>query len=186
MCSEVYKVMKSLNINRMPTTRECDLVTGDAGLSNAIAKRGGFKWLAQYLKLKQSECETRLGRNVETYIKDFLISQGYEVEQMGIRHPYDLLVNNTTKIDVKASNKYHSDKNWTSYSFNLEKRNPTCDIYIIVCIDDDKSYEKILVIPSKFLNQTQLCISGSDSKYDIYKERWDYIEQYNKFYKSVI
>ncbi|WP_252233748.1 hypothetical protein [Clostridium sp. ZS1] len=101
---------------------------------------------------------------------------------MTTKHPYDLLVNDNVKIDVKSSNKYLSSAGWNSYSFNLEKFNPTCDIYIIYCIQD----EKLLIIPSKFLKQTQLCITDKTSKYDIYKDRWDYIEQYNSFYKTVI
>lgn len=186
MINEVYSVMNALNIKRMPSAKECDLVTGNTGLSNVIAKRGGFEWLSHYLKLDQSKCETRLGRQVEKHIKMILEQQGYKVEQMSVKHPYDLAVNDVVKIDVKAANKYHSKNSWTSYSFNLEKSNPTCDIYVFVCIGDDKYYERILVIPSKFLNQTQLCISGSVSKYDTFKDRWDYIEQYNKFYKSII
>lgn len=186
MIDEVYKVMKALNIKRLPTAKECKLVTGNYSLSNTIVRRGGFNWLAGYLKLDQSKCETRLGRQVEKHIKMMLEQQGYKIEQMSIKHPYDLIVNDVVKIDIKAANKYHSKESWTSYSFNLEKSNPTCDIYVIVCIDDDKKYERILVIPSKFLNQTQLCISGSASKYDIYKDRWDYIDQYNSFYESVV
>lgn len=186
ICNEIYRVMNTLNIKRMPSAPECNLVTGNAALSSVITKRGGFNWLAKHLNLEQSECETRLGRNTEKVIKEMIEELGYKVEHMSIKHPYDLLVNENIKIDVKASNKYFSKDNWTSYSFHLEKSNPTCDIYIIVCIDKDKNFERILVIPSKFLTQTQLCISGSKSKYDIYKDRWDYIDTYNSFYKSVI
>jgi hypothetical protein len=40
-----------------------------------------------------------------------------------------------------------------------------------------------LIIPSKFLRQTQLCITDKESKYDVFKDRWEYVEVYNKFYK---
>lgn len=186
ICNEIYKVMNTLNIKRMPSAPECNLVTGNAALSSVITKRGGFDWIAKHLRLEQSECETRLGRNTEKIIKEMIEKLGYTVEQMSIKHPYDLLVNGNVKIDVKASNKYLSKDKWTSYSFNLEKASPTCDIYIIVCINKDKSYERILVIPSKFLKQTQLCISGEKSKYDVYKDQWSYIDQYDKFYKNII
>jgi len=186
MKNEVYKVMKCLNIDRMPSSVECNRVTGNTRLSNVINRRGGFDWLANHLGLKQSKCETRLGRNTEIKVKEILEEKGYEVKQMGIKHPYDLLVNGNIKIDVKASHKYQSEEGWSSYSFNLEKENPTCDIYIAVCINEKNDFERILVIPSKFLNQTQLCITGAKSKYDIYKDRWDYIEQYNEFYSNII
>ncbi len=183
--SEIYKVMKCLNIDRMPSSVECNRVTGNSRLTSIIGHRGGFNWMAKHLGLSQSKCETRLGRNTEVKIKEILENKGYEAKQMVIKHPYDLLINNNIKVDVKASHKYQSKDGWTSYSFNLEKSNPTCDIYIVVCIDDDDNFERILVIPSKFLKQTQLCITGGKSKYDIYKDRWNYIEQYDKFYQSV-
>lgn len=183
--SEIYKVMRCLEIDRMPSSVECNRVTGNSRLSSIIGHRGGFNWMAKHLGLSQSKCETRLGRNTEVKIKKFLESKGYDVKQMTIKHPYDLLINRNVKIDVKSSRQYQSASGWTSYSFNLEKSNPTCDIYIFVCINDKNEFERILVVPSKFLHQTQLCITGGKSKYDIYKERWDYIDQYDKFYKSV-
>lgn len=179
ICDEVYKVMKSLNIDRMPSAPECKLVTGSSALNSVIVKRGGFKWLANNMGLKQSDCETRLGSNGELTIKKILESLGYRVEKMSIKHPYDLLVNENIKIDVKTARKYNSDKGWSSYSFNLEKSNPTCDIYVFICVED----EKYLIIPSKFLRQTQLCITDKESKYDVFKDKWEYVEVYNKFYK---
>ena len=100
---------------------------------------------------------------------------------MSIKHPYDLLVDKNIKFDVKAANKYVNGEGHSYYSFNLEKRNPTCDIYILLCIDT----ERIFIIPSKFLHQTQISMSDN-SKYSIYENRWDYIEQYSNFYKTVI
>lgn len=183
--SEVYKVMRSLNISRMPTSVECNKVTGNTRLSNAINRRGGFNWLANNMGLSQSKCETRLGRSTELKVKNLLEERGYTVKQMSIKHPYDLLVNHNVKIDVKSSHKYQNKDGWSSYSFNLEKSNPTCDIYIVVCIDENNDFERILIIPSKFLKQTQLCITSGKSKYDIYKDRWDYIEQFDRFYKNI-
>ncbi|RKI45785.1 hypothetical protein D7V67_15595 [Clostridium paraputrificum] len=179
MVSEVYKVMDSLNIKRMPTKSECDLVTGDYGLSNVIRRRGGFNWLAHHLGLDQKDSETKFGLSGELKIKELLENKGYKVEKMSVKHPYDLLVNENIKIDVKTANKYTSPKGLSSYSFNLEKKNPTCDIYVFICKDDNK----ILVIPSKFLRQTQLCITDKKSKYDGFKDKWEYVEVYNKFYK---
>jgi hypothetical protein len=126
--------MKALNIKRMPSKSECDLVTGNTSLSNVIAKRGGFEWLAKHMNLKQSDCKTRLGLKGEMQVKKLLEDMGYTVEKMSVKHPYDLLVNGNIKIDVKIANLYSSDKNWTSYSFNLEKSNPTCDIYVFICM----------------------------------------------------
>ena len=174
--------MTLLNIDRMPSSVEIRKVTNSTSLCNAINKRGGFNHWANIMTLGQSECETRVGLSGELKVKDKLEELGYKVEKMSIKHPYDLLVNGNIKIDVKTARKYNSGKEWSSYSFNLEKYNPTCDIYVFICVED----EKYLIIPSKFLKQTQLCITDKKSKYDIYKDRWDYIDKFDSFYKSVI
>lgn len=178
---KINDVKLALGIERMPTSVEIIKVMNDSSLTNAIRRHGGYKYWANKLNLKQSKCETRTGLKEELNIKELLERKGYKVEKMSSRHPYDLLVNNNIKIDVKASNKYKSDKGWSSYSFNLEKNNPACDIYIIRCIQDDKT----LVIPSKYLRQSQLCITDKESKYDIYKDKWDYLDKFDKFYKSI-
>ena len=180
--SEILKVMTLLNIDRIPSSVEIRKVTNSTSLCNAINKRGGFNHWANIMTLGQSECETRVGLSGELKVKDKLEELGYKVEKMSIKHPYDLLVNGNIKIDVKTARKYNSGKEWSSYSFNLEKYNPTCDIYVFICVED----EKYLIIPSKFLKQTQLCITDKKSKYDIYKDRWDYIDKFDSFYKSVI
>jgi hypothetical protein len=185
--TEIKNVMKALNINRMPSSVEIERIAQNNKLTNAIARHGGFNFWSEKLNLKQSKCETRLGQFGEYYIKELLESKGYIVEKMGIKHPYDLLVNENVKIDVKTSKIYKpTNESWSSYSFNLEKEKPTCDIYVFTCLANEKEVNKILVIPSKFLHQTQLCISTGKTKYDMYKNRWDYIEQYDKFYKTVI
>lgn len=182
ICNEVYRVMESLGIDRMPSANECRLVTGSWALSNAITRRGGFEWLSKHMGLSRKECQSKLGLHGELKIKSILEEMGYKVEKMKGSHPYDLLINENVKVDVKTSKLYKSGKGWNSYSFNLEKANPTCDIYVFVCIED----EKYLIIPSKFLKQTQLCITDKESKYEIYRDRWDYIDKFDNFYKSVI
>ena len=179
--AELMNVINALNINRMPSSSEIKLVMKDYSLVNAIRRHGGSTWWSYHLDIPQRECETRTGYAGEIKIKALLESKGYEVKKMSVKHPYDLLVNDNIKIDVKSAHKYNSNKGWSSYSFNLEKSNPTCDIYVIWCMDDDK----VLVIPSKFLKQNQLCITDKGSKYDVYKNRWDYISQYNDFYDNL-
>lgn len=177
--SEIYKVMNALEIDRMPTSVEMKMVTKDSKLINAIRRNGGYLIWATMLGLSQNPGTTRTGMYGEEMIKGILEDKNYKVEKMSVKHPYDLLVNGNIKIDVKTANKYISPKGWSSYSFNLEKSNPTCDIYVFICKDDNK----ILVIPSKFLKQTQLCITDKKSKYDAFKDNWEYVEVYNKFYK---
>ncbi len=179
---EILKVKDSIGIDRMPSSNEIISVTNSNGLNNAIARHGGYLYWANKLGLSQSRCETRTGFIGELTIKEILENKGYEVKKMPCKHPYDLLVNGNIKIDVKAANVYNSPEGWSSYSFRIAKDNPTCDIYVLICNDS----KKIMVIPSKFLKQTNVCITAQSSKYDSFVDRWDYIKQYDNFYKNVI
>lgn len=178
---EILEVMAALNIDRMPTSVEIKKVTKNSCLINAIRRHGGFLYWSLDIGVKQSKCTTRIGLEGELKIKELLENKGYKVEKMSVKHPYDLLVNDDVKIDVKFSNKYKG-KFGEYFTFNLEKSNPTCDLYIFIC--SEESYEKILIIPSKLLHQTQISVSDN-SKYNIYENRWDYIEQFDRFYKNI-
>ena len=178
---ELIKVINALDINRMPTSNEIKLVTKNSKLTNAIKRHGGYLYWANEMGLSQAPGTTRLGMYGEEKIKEILELKGYKVEKMSVKHPYDLLVNSNIKIDVKTARLYTSEHGNSYYTFNLEKKDPTCDIYIFYCVE----IEKILIIPSKFLRQTQLCISES-SKYNRYTNRWDYLKIYDNFYKEVV
>lgn len=178
----IKEVMGKLNIITMPTSVDINKANGNSALSNAIARHGGFEGWANKLGLEQSNCETRLGLKGEYFIKETLESKGYEVEKMSVKHPYDLLVNNCIKVDVKTAKKYISMCNSEYYTFNLEKKNPTCDIYILVCLNNNEDVTEIYIIPSIKLNQTQIAI-GKETKYACYKDKWEYVDTFSEFYK---
>ncbi|GAA0115256.1 hypothetical protein [Clostridium senegalense] len=181
---EIFKVMEFLNIETMPSNSELIKVTKNYSLSNKIARSGGFKFWAKKLGLELKESDSKFGWKGEKIIFDLLTKKQYKVERMSVRYPFDLLVNENIKIDVKTANR-HSPSNAKYYfhTFNLEKKNPTCDIYVCLAFNNE-NLEKLLIIPSKFLRKTQLSI-GKESQYDKYINRWDYIEEYDKFYKSI-
>lgn len=115
---EVLSVMKTLNISRFPTKSECNSVTESTDLSNVISKRFGWYKLAEMMGLSIRECETTTGKEFEEVAKNILSENGFVVERMVQNHPFDLLVNETVKIDVKASNLYNG-ANGDYYSFSL-------------------------------------------------------------------
>ena len=182
--SEILEITKALNLNRMPSNQEIKNIMGDTSLTNAIRRHGGYYEWANKLELDMKNCETKFGKRYERVVKEILETKGYEVEQMSIKHPYDLLVNKSIKIDVKAARRYYYTDNSYFYTFNLEKKNATCDIYVCLTVNEEV-IEKTLVIPSKFLNKTQLTL-GINSIYDKYINKWDYIKQFNDFYKSIV
>ena len=85
------------------------------------------------------------------------------------------------------SSKNHS-KNGQSpyYSFNLEKSNPTCDRFVVFCLNKDKSIHKTYIIPSSVLyGKTQLSLGVNSSIYDKFLDKWQIFNDYNTFYNSI-
>lgn len=107
-------------------------------------------------------------------------------KDMGLAQKYDLLVNSEIKIDVKASTAYET-RGYKCNAFGIHKENPTCDIYILYALDfTGEIIERIFVIPSKFMHcKSNITIGEYSEKYDKYINRWDFLEQYDKFYKSI-
>lgn len=179
---EILRVREALNLDRMPTNSEVKSVAGN-GLACKISKSGGYKYWADKLNLKMKKSETSLGKKYEEYVAGLLKRKGYEVEQMSMKHPYDLLVNMNIKVDVKISNLYRGAKG-EFHTFNLEKHNHNCDLFICVCVTD-KEIVKTLVVPSKFLMKINQLSVGAVSVYDVFKDRFDYIEKYDVFYNQL-
>ena len=63
-------------------------------------------------------------------------------------YPYDILVNRNVKVDVKASRLFNNYGNSKYYTFNLEKKDQTCDIFVFYCINQNDEIERTFVIPS--------------------------------------
>lgn len=177
-------VMDKVGITTMPTQSMTTEVFGNTSLNDAISRSGGFIFWANKLGLEHMGTETILGRNFEIYCNMFIQDKfDVNVEEMPPRYPYDLLVGNNIKVDVKVSKMYNNTIKM--YTFNLEKRFPTCDIFVAYCIDDNKNIVKTYVIPSAILSGiTQLSVGIDKSKYDIYLDKWDIVDKYAKFYAS--
>ena len=179
---EIANVMKMLDIDRMPSFEEIKHATNSCALTNAISKRGGIYHFSEEMGVLAGKSETGLGRKYELYAKDIIESMGHSVIKMTTRFPYDLLVENGVKVDVKVSHLYKG-KQGDFYTFNLEKPFATCDIYVLFCVG---TTEQIYVVPSaKVIANTQISIGQYKSKYDIYKDRWDLLDDYVGFFRKV-
>ena len=99
----VLEVKTALNLDRMPSQRECEDYFHDSALSNAVHRRGGWYQLAADLGLPLKESETYFGKTYEANVADLLRGMGFEVRRMSQNFPYDLLVDDCVKVDVKAS-----------------------------------------------------------------------------------
>ena len=182
---EIWKVVNELQLDHFPTHTEIMQALGNKGLAAKISKYKGTVYWAEKLGLTLKYSETSFGNKYEIEaINDIFENTGLHSVQTSSRHPYDLLVDNSVKIDVKAAKEFINNCNARAFSFNLEKREPTCDIFILYCLNDDETYNKVLIIPScTLLGQTQVGV-GKSSKWDFYVEKWNFITEYSRFFDS--
>lgn len=181
---KILEVKNGLGIDRMPSMKETEQFYNNSCLTSAISHRRGWRRYAEELGLEIKKSETEFGKTNESFINDLLKHKGYSTQRMPQNHPYDILVNNNIKVDVKASRLYRG-KNGSFYSFNLEKEYPTCDVFVLVAIDDYDN-KKMYVLPSAIVSgQNQISVGSKNSKYNIYIDRWDYIDSFDRFYKKL-
>lgn len=155
-------------------------------LLNLIRRNGGYQYWANKLNLDTKDCETKLAIKYENLVIDLFKEKGFKVENMTIKHPYDLLVNDVTKVDVKVAHIfYDKNKNTKFYKYGIHKKYHTSDFYVLIALTEEESILKTLIIPSHIIKSNVLSI-GIKSKYDKYKDRWDLIEKHSVFMKSLI
>ena len=171
----------------MPSCQEMTAFYGNSALEHAVLRYGSIESFAKELNLQVRESETYFGKKYEklcsSQIFDLL---GLESELTNAKYAYDILVENAVKIDVKAGRKYISKPNTSWYTFNLEKKMQTCDIFVCYCVDDNGETEKVLIIPAIVTSgKSQLSI-GKNSKYNKYIDNWELIRNYYNFMLSTI
>lgn len=170
-------------LKRMPVSSEV-LEYGGHPLHNGITRKGGYRYFADKLGLPIKESETSKGNDWEYKVKAILEEKGHKVDKMSTGHPYDLMINDVVKVDVKVAGHISDCRGSKSHTFGLNKREASCDIYICVCLNEEDEVDRLLIIPSHHVKIVTLCI-GEISKYNIYNERFDYISQYVDFFKSI-
>lgn len=180
----IKDVIKIAKLDNFPTHKQMNEATGSMALSNAVSKHGGTRYWADRLGLDTKPCESKLGEEYEVKCMEHIKHLGYRCEKTPHRHPYDILVENNVKVDVKCGNLYHGASG-DFYTFNLEKSMPTCDIFVCYCLQNER-VEKVFVIPSTELSgNTQLSIGKVKSKYDLYRDAWGVIRSYDEFFKGL-
>jgi len=181
----IFKTMKLFNIDHMPSSSQIVKSFENNSLHCAICKSLGYDGWAEKLNLKLNISETNFGNKYEDICTNFLINKGYSAIKMSNGYSFDILINNNIKIDVKSGCAYFL-RGSRVHTFATNKKFPTCDIYILYALNEnDTEIERTFVIPSIFANVISICM-GKKSKYNKFIDRWDYINQYDKFYESVI
>ena len=178
-------IIAKFNLKTFPSATQLKNLNGNWALSNAICKNGGVRYWAEKTNLPLRKCETFFGEEYEKECFDKLVSLGYEVEHMSTGYPYDLTANKHIKIDVKVGRLYTGTRVGSFYTFNLEKKNPTCDVFVCYCLNKQYEIEKVYIIPSKIMHgKKQLSVGQIESMYDTYKDNWNILKTYDEFYKQ--
>lgn len=182
--TSIQDVMKKLKLARMPSSTEITELNGNNILHNNIVRSYGYREWAVKLNLELKDSETQLGNDYESNIVDLLRKKGYQINKMTTNHPFDLLINNSVKVDVKVAKPHMLRGESRVHAFATNKRFGSCDLYIAVALSEQEEIEKILIIPSHRLQIVTLCI-GKNSKYDVYKNRFDLIDKYSQFFEAI-
>ena len=83
---------------------------------------------------------------------------------MSQNFPYDLLVNDCLKVDVKSSHLYEG-KEGNFYTYRTGKKFATCDVYILVALDANDEIARTYILPSSIvMNNIQISIGEHSSK----------------------
>lgn len=176
-------------MDKFPTHSEMIEYYGNKSLTNKISKSGGTKYWAELLGYGVKDCESEFGDYFERYaIQDIFDNTKLKSFKNKVGYPYDVTTNKHIKVDVKSSTIIENNNGYKHHSFNLEKKQPTCDIYILYCVDDENKVYKTYVIPSCHVyGQTQIGISAfGNSKWDKYRNKWDIFTTYNEFYQKLV
>lgn len=180
----IMEVANTFDPVRMPSLSEFEEYYGNTSLSNKICKSGGCYFWADKLGLDIKKIETSIGIKAEQYVSKLLSDIGFNVEMTCMKHPYDLLVNGCVKIDVKSAN-ISFIKDSKVYAYRISKRQHTCDFYIFCEFQDDE-IKSTYVVPANIVsNQVQVEMGTGNTKYEIFRDRFDLIEKTVDFYKSL-
>lgn len=180
----ILKVVSDLNIDRFPTRDEMNRYSGSSSLSGLISRRGGFiKW-SKLTNLEMKQSETLVGYKGESILSETVSSKGYKIERQTANCLYDFIIDDNVRVDCKYSHLYHGD-NGSFYAFNLESKMHDCDLFILICEDDDKN-KNVIIIPQSFVqNQGQISVGQYKSKWYKYIDKYEYVDMYINFYKTL-
>jgi len=124
--NEIQPVVNELG--RMPTKGELDN-RGLTDVSSTISDRG-YEATATKLGLKMKDCKIRRAIQKEREVNSIIQDLGLDSELTSYKAPYDILVNETLRIDVKMGSRTQSrNKQFMFRMDNID--NPNCDLYVL-------------------------------------------------------
>lgn len=184
---EVKKMMSQRNMETFPTHSEMLNHFGNRSLLSAISKRGGTQKFANMMGIETKKCESKFGEKIEEVCSHQIEKNtSLKTKLTNSKYPYDILVQNAVKVDVKASVPFDNYGGTKYHTFNLEKKMQTCDVFVFYCMSKEFDIERTLIIPSFVLSGMSQLAVGSKSKYNKYIDSWQIIRKYFEFISSLV
>jgi hypothetical protein len=159
--SELIKICGA--IGSFPSNSELQSM-GRGDLSNQIAKKGGFLFWSKRMGFDRKDSDSDFGWSGEQAAADILDGLGYKIiKPIGVRSPYDLIIDGCLRIDVKTANfaDYGACRGW----FYRMGKHIQSDVVMLYQADTQDCY----YIPWFVCPTTNITISKSGGIYAIYK-----------------
>lgn len=106
---------------------------------------------------------------------DYLGHSGLRVLRRSVKAPYDLLINGQVRVDVKIGRFTSHRRGVEGYIFCLHKVPPTCDLYLLCCVDGRDRILATYYIPATAAHVQTITIMASNKpgKYERYRDALD-------------
>lgn len=148
--------------DRMPTNAEL-VSLGASSLAKFVGNSGGFAQWAELLGSRMKPSESLMGKRWERYVADLIRATGRSaVEQDPIKAPFDILVNDSVRVNVKSAhfNTYimKNGGKCAGYFFGIGSTHKRCDAFALVC-DDGSEDPRILWVPAHEMRQQTVTLT---------------------------
>lgn len=155
-----------------PSARELRAM-GRNDLVSAVTRLGGLLAWAQRLGVPRRDSESDRGWAGESAITERLRQRGYAVtDRDGVKCPYDLLVDDLVRIEVKTARRavYGGNAGWY---FRIG-RHVQADLVALHQSDTGQTY----FVPWHLVPRSNVTITGTPtSKYSCFREAWPILDR---------
>lgn len=137
---------------------------GEGALACQVSHHGGFIEMSRRLGIPRRHSDSDTGWEGERAVAEMLRTRRFTVKtDLGVRAPYDLLVNNATRVDVKSARyaEYGACKGW----FYRLGKHPQSDVVILFQLDTLDCY----ILPWFVCPTTNITIARDGGKYKAYR-----------------
>jgi hypothetical protein len=158
-------------VGHFPSNTELQQM-GRHDLSNQICRNGGFVAWSERIGVARADSDSDFGWEGERKASELFIGQGYQVAKgEGVKAPFDLLVNDILRVDVKTARyaEYGACRGW----FYRIGKTPQADLIFLLQFDTGEFYP----LPWFACPRSNATIARDGGKYAKYRNNWDVVRQ---------